>query len=156
MIPQFEKLTKGDQELLMKAPVLLSVLASCSDKEINKTQKADAIKLAHIKTFTAVPLLRPYYMEVEKNFQHQFEETAAAFYPFDESKRGALKMEIRKVQDALNRIDKNFADALTGSLHRYASHVKRATHSIFQDFMFPVYIRGLNDIKPEDGMDSML
>ena len=69
MIKQFEKLTTEERELLYKAPVLVSVLASCSFNEVNKSQKADAIKLAHLKTFTANPLLLPYYAEVEKTFK---------------------------------------------------------------------------------------
>ena len=57
MIKQFEKLTTEERSLLYKAPVLVSVLVSCSFNEVNKYQEADAIKLAHLKTFTAIPLL---------------------------------------------------------------------------------------------------
>ena len=65
MKEQFESLTEEEKRLLYKAPVLVSVLASCSLNEVNKAQKADAIKLAHLKTFTAAPLLLSYYAEVE-------------------------------------------------------------------------------------------
>ncbi len=71
MIQQLEKLTLEEQELLMKAPVLLSVLASCSDHVINKTQKKRMPSNWHIlKHFTAVPRAKqPYFKrEVEKNF----------------------------------------------------------------------------------------
>ena len=96
MITHLEKLTEAEQELLLKAPVLMSVLASCSGGEVNKQQKADAIKLSHIKTFTAIPILRPYYREVEKNFQEDFESVAKTYYPFDDKKRNELKKEIEK------------------------------------------------------------
>ena len=46
MIKQFEKLTQDEQDLLLRAPVLVSVLAACSYNYVNKSQKADAIKLA--------------------------------------------------------------------------------------------------------------
>ena len=143
MIAQFEKLTIQEQELLLKAPVLLSVLASCSNHGINKTQKADAIKLAHIKTFTAVALLQPYYREVEKTFRENFEAVAAAYYPFDEKKRDDLKKEVSKVQEIIEKLDLTYGGALSKSLERYATHVKRATHTIFQDFMFPIIILDL-------------
>jgi hypothetical protein len=143
MIPQFEKLNAREQDLLMRAPVLLSVLASCSDQVINETQKADAIKLAHIKTFTAIPMLRPYFLEVEKNFQQEFEKTAAAFYPFDETRRAELKAEVKMVQETLTKLNSAYAEALSNCLQRYASHVKRATHSIFRDFVFPLVILDL-------------
>ncbi|HCL82341.1 MAG TPA: hypothetical protein DIC22_00130, partial [Chitinophagaceae bacterium] len=91
MIPQFEKLSGEEAELLLEAPALISVMASCSDRNINKRQKADAIKLAHIKTFTAIPVLQPYYREVEKDFANRFDRIAEKYFPFDEKKRNELK-----------------------------------------------------------------
>lgn len=140
MITHLEKLTEAEQELLLKAPVLMSVLASCSSGEVNKQQKADAIKLSHIKTFTAIPILRPYYREVEKNFQEDFESVAKTYYPFDDKKRNELKKEIERIQHILRKLDPEYAEFLSRSLERYANHVKRATHSIFRDFVFPMVI----------------
>jgi hypothetical protein len=145
MIPQFEKLTLREKELLIKAPVLLSVLASCSDHGINQKQKADAIKLAHIKTFTALPELQPYFKEVERNFKEHFEQAAEQYYPFDERQRHLLKMEIKKIQEIINRLNPGYAAALNKSLERYVIHVKKATYSIFRDFIFPLAMPDLKD-----------
>ena len=145
MIKQFEKLTTEERSLLYKAPVLVSVLVSCSFNEVNKYQEADAIKLAHLKTFTAIPLLRPYYGEVEKTFKEQFETAIKRFFPFDEVNRNELKGEINKVNLVIGKLDKEYAHALYKSLEGYANHVKKADHSIFQDFIFPIPIPGLTD-----------
>ena len=145
MVKQFERLTPEERNLLYKAPVLVSVLVSCSFNEINKYQKADAIKLAHLKTFTANPLLLPYYGEVEKTFNEQFEKTIDKYFPFDEGKRNELKGEIDKVNLILGKLYKDYAHALHKSLDEYAKHVKKAAHSIFQDFIFPMPIPGLTD-----------
>lgn len=145
MIKQLEILTTVERELLYKAPVLVSILASCSFKEINKVQKADAIKLSHLKTFTADPLLLSYYAEVEKNFESQFEIAAKEYYPFDKTKRDALKIEIDRVNHILAKLEKTYGEALYKSLEKYGKHVKKATHTVFQDFIFPVPIPGLTD-----------
>jgi hypothetical protein len=145
MINRLEKLSGEERELLYKAPVLLSVLASCSSKGINPTQKKDAIWLAHLKTFTADPVLTPYYTEVEKQFVPQFEATVQKYYPFDEAHQTALKEEINKVEDVVAKLDTGYAEDLMKSLKAYANHVKRSKHSVFQDFMFPLKIAGLND-----------
>ncbi len=147
MIPQFAKLEIREQDLLIKAPALFSVLASCSNNMINKIQKADAIKLAHIKTFTAIPELQPYFKEAEKNFREDFEEIAAQYYPFDEKHRDMLKTEVRKVQQIIQKLEPHYASVLTKSLERYAGHVKRATHSIFRDFVFPLVLFDLKENK---------
>lgn len=147
MISQFGKLSKEDRSFLFKAPVLVSVLASVSfnEMQINKSQKADAIKLAHLKTFTALPLLRPYYAEVEKGFKEEFEAAIRKYFPFDEAKRTELKKEMDKINLVIKKLDKEYAEALIVSFERYTKHVKKAAHSIFQDFIFPMPIPGLTD-----------
>jgi hypothetical protein len=137
-------LTTEEQEILLKAPALVSVLASCSLNEVNKAQKADAIKLSHLKTFTANPVLREYYEEVDKRFKTQFDSIVKAYFPFDEDKRNALKQEIERVNVIIAKLDKWYGETLHKSLEGYANHVRKAAHSIFQDFMFPLPIRGLS------------
>jgi hypothetical protein len=145
MIRQFEKLTPEEYHLLLQAPVLVSVLACCSPNEVNKAQKADAIKLAHFKTFTAKPLLLPYYHEVEKQFKHHFEEAIKKFHPLDADKKHALKDQLRKVDRTIGKLDREYGDLLRRSLENYSKHVKKADHSVFMDFIFPLPIHGLND-----------
>ena len=145
MITQFEKLSNEERELLYKAPVLVSVLASSSYNEVNKHQKTDAIKLAHLKTFTATPLLLPYYAEVEKTFKEQFEASVKKYSPFDDAKRNDLKKEIERVNRIIGKLDKEYARVLHHSLDKYSRHVRKAAHSVFQDFIFPVPIAGLTD-----------
>ena len=143
MKEQFESLTEEEKRLLYKAPVLVSVLASCSFNEVNKAQKADAIKLAHLKTFTAAPLLLSYYAEVEKGFKEQFEYAVEKYFPFDENKQNEIKKELHKINFVISKLDKKYAIALHASLDKFAKHVKKARHSIFEGFIFPLPIEGL-------------
>ena len=143
MIAQFERLTEEERQLLYKAPVLVSVLASCTFNEVNKAQKADAIKLSHLKTFTAVPLLLSYYGEVEKVFKEQFEYVVERYFPFDKNKQDEIKKELKKINAIIGKLDKDYALAMHTSLNKFAIHVKKARHSIFQDFIFPLPLQGL-------------
>lgn len=145
MVKEFQKLSSGERDLLYKAPALVSVLAACPHNDVNPARKKDAIKLAHLKTFTADPLLKPYYAEVEKGFEEQFETIARQYAPFDEEKRHRLQEEINRVNEVLARLNNDYARTLNRSLQGYANHVKRADHSVFQDFLFPLHIPGLND-----------
>lgn len=144
MIKEFEKLNAAEVTLLYRAPALVSVLVSCSYNEVNKSQKGDAIKLAHLKTFTANPALLSYYNEVDKLFKEEFEAAVKKYFPFDASKRNALKNEIEKVNSIILKLDAGYATLLHKSLAAYAKHVKKAAHSIFQDFIFPLHIEGLS------------
>lgn len=147
MIKQFEKLSIEERELLFEAPVLISVLASSSFNGIDKFQKADAIKLSHIKTFTATPLLIPYYTELSRNFEEKFEEAQKKFYPFDEVKRNDLKKEIDKVNAIVAKLDTQYGLTLLKSFEKYERHVKKAAHNVFQDFIFPLALPRFSDEK---------
>ncbi|HET7897035.1 MAG TPA: hypothetical protein VFL47_05185 [Flavisolibacter sp.] len=144
MIKQFENLTDEERELLLKAPALVSVLASSSDKGIDPVNKRDAFWLAHLKTFTAMPVLLPYYHEVEKIFAEEFEDAARTYEPFDEPKREALQAALKNVSKVMAKLDPSYAQALQQSLQRFAHHIRRSTHSVFQDFLFPIPIPGLS------------
>jgi hypothetical protein len=144
MVKEFEKLTEKERELLYKAPVLFSVFASCSFNKVNAQRKADAINLARLKTFTANYLLLPYYNEVEKHFRSQFELIAQKYFPFDETKINALEKEIENIDHVINKLDARYGQTLRSSLERFARHVRKSYHSVFQDFIFPLYMHGLN------------
>jgi hypothetical protein len=145
MILQFEKLSAAEKELLVKAPVLVSVLAASTNHEINKAEKADAIKLAHLKTYTADQLLIPYYKEVEKQFNENFIQTVKKYFPFDDNKRELLKQEINAVNVTIGKLDKFYAKSLHKSLTGYAEHVKKAGRGTLINFIFPLPIPGLTD-----------
>ena len=145
MIKHFENLTKEEIEFLLKAPVLVSVLAARINDKISTPAKADAIKLAHLKTFTAVELLRPYYNEVEKNFKVYFDSIVKKISPFDEEKMEAFKEELSKLNILISRLDKEFGNTLRWSLSKYAAHVKKAERVLLTNFIFPFKLPGLTD-----------
>lgn len=139
MIVQFKNLTESEINLLLKAPVIVSVLALSEYDIVNKTQKEDAIKLAHLKTFTENILLQPYYDEVEKIFKIEFERIANNYFPVDESYRTLLKNEMTQINLIIdNKLDENYGRVLHKSLEGYAAHVKRSAHNVFQDLIFPI------------------
>jgi len=142
MLP-WKKLSTAELDLLYKAPVLVSVLAASTYNTINQDQKADALKLAHLKTFTARPELISFYKVVEKNFRNEFEHLEKQFYPFAKPNREALRHEIQKVNIIISKLDKKVAEILHASLTAYANHVRKSGMGILDDFVFPLPIKGL-------------
>ena len=143
MIKEFENLTKEEQDLLLQAPALVSVLASCTGNEMNEASKADAVKLAHLRSYKAFPELLSYYEEVEKTFVKDFEAAAKKYYPFDKENRQALKKELERVNQIISKLETHYAKLLHKSLDKYALHVKKAAHSVFEDFVFPFPVKGM-------------
>ena len=145
MIKQFENLLPSEAQALLKAPALISVYAACSIKGVNAAQKADAVKLAHFKTFTANPALIPFYREVDNNFEEDFEEAAKEYMPFDNEKVEQLKQEIERIKFIVKKLDPEYAKLLLDSLEKYERHVRKAAHSVVEDFIFPIPIPGLSE-----------
>jgi len=143
MINEFEKLTASEQDVLLKAPAIVSLLAASSTGQINEWKKLDAMKLAHIKTYSANPLLISYYKEAEKDFDKNFEALAKKYAPFDEPKRVMMQEEISEVNEVIAKLDNAFAVTLHTSLAGYAEHVKKAYQGLVFNFLFPFPIPGL-------------
>ncbi len=139
----FGILNAADLELLFKAPALVSVLAASTYNRINQDQKAEALKLAHLKTFTARAELISYYRQVEQHFQSDFEALEKQFFPFDKPNREALRTEIEKANVIISKLDEHVAEVLHQSLSDYATHIKRSGIGILDDFIFPLLIKGL-------------
>jgi hypothetical protein len=144
MKKEFESLTTEERDLLLRAPVLVSVLVSSSPNEINETKKTDAIKLAHLRTFTATPLLLPYYQEVDKIFKAEFEKAEKLYFPFDRESRTMIKLELNKVHHIIRKLDEGYAKELIKSLDTYSRHIRKSVYSVFQDVIFPL---GYSELK---------
>lgn len=143
MKTQLEKLSDHDRALLLKAPALVSVLAAGAHGEITASQKAHALELSHLRTFTAPPVLQPYYKEVEKVFKPELERLIQQYFPIDSQKRTALRHEFRKVYAVLPHLDEYFRYHLVKSLKSYARHVLDDHQHFFEFFAFPLAIPGI-------------
>lgn len=93
-----------------------------------------------------MPFLIPYYTEVEKEFKETFEAAIKQYLPFDAAKRMALKKEIDKVNRVIEKLDKEYTQALNNSLDKYTRHVRRAAHTVFVGFIFPLGYPRFNGI----------
>ena len=145
MIKQFENLLPAEAHVLLKAPALISVYAASSINGVNPAQKADAVKLAHLKTFTANPALIPFYREVDQNFKEEFEDAVQEYKPFDKEKMYRLKDKIERIKFIVKKLDPEYARLLLTSFEKYERHVRRSAHSVVEDFIFPIPIPGLSD-----------
>ncbi len=145
MIKEFEKLSFEEQEVLLKGPAVVSILAACGKSGINEWVKSDTIKLSHLKTFTAHPRLITYYKEVDKLFEKNFEAMAKKYHPVNEAKRVMIQKEVEILSRVISKLDNTFATILRMSLSAYADHVKKAYKGLVVNFLFPFPIPGLTE-----------
>lgn len=142
---EFKGLNQKEVDLLLKAPALVSVLAASLDGAVDEKEKAQAIKLSHVKTFSTQGQLQEYFKEVEKNFEKNFEQLNKDL-PKDLDKREDLiKKDLKKLDAILKKLDHNFARALRHSLDTYKEHVSKVHRNALEFFALPLNFPGLTD-----------
>ena len=136
---QLNKLTDEERAKLDRAPVYVSLLAAGSDGQITEKEKSDAVELSHLRTFTADPLLRPYYKEVEAIFASEFTRLSGVYIPFGDAEINEIKEELGVIYHLCDKLDPEYAELLKQSLKTYAEHVGDIHHVVLGYFDFSAF-----------------
>jgi hypothetical protein len=141
MSTEIDKLNETDREILMRAPSLVALLAAISDDgEVSKHEKAESIKLAHFRTYTADPMLQNYYKEVDKVFESYFEEEMAQLPEEWKDKEDHLEGKLTALNTVLPKLNTVYAKTLVTSLKSFAKHVFKSNASFLEYFLLPVFM----------------
>jgi oligoendopeptidase F len=142
----FQQLNEDEKVLLLKAPAYISLLAANADGEIDDTEKKAAIDLVHVKTYSSKPLLRDYYIEVEKMLIDSVESLDRQLPKGKEERKVAILDVFKKMESTFSKLDPLYAQALHESLESYKNHVSKAHRNVLASFIIPVYIKGISDL----------
>ncbi len=143
----YKDLSPEEKSPLLDAPAIVSVLSAISnDGIIDANEKADAIKLAHLRTFTAADILKEFYTEVDKNFESSLNRIIDNL-PADEQKREKhLSSQLSKCTPVLSKLDREFSLTYIDSLKSFAKHVFHSNAHFLEYFILPVF---MNEIEKE-------
>ena len=144
MIP-FNTLSKRENEMLLKFPAYLSLLAATHDDKLDKTEKSSAIKFMHIKTFTCDPYLCPFYKEADKVFVENIEKLDKELPKEKEARDAAIKKELLDIEKIVLKLGNQYTELMHHSMKLFKDHVSKAHHSVLVDFIFPFSIHGITD-----------
>ncbi|HCX21350.1 MAG: hypothetical protein CMB80_26715 [Flammeovirgaceae bacterium] len=130
MVKEFENLREDEVEVLLTAPVYVAILIAGADGEIDKSERKEAIEVAHSKQGRAREQLVEYYKEVGLSFEEKFTRLISEL-PEDADERGkAITTELRKLNFILPKVDKNFSVKLYASLKDLAKKIAEASGGI--------------------------
>ena len=131
MIPQFANLSQEEEELMYSLPIYVSVLIAGADGKIDSTEIKKAVSLAGLKKKKARKDLLEYYNHVNTDFEDKIKVTIANL-PLNQKEREEILIEdIKKSNDAFQKIDKKFAIKLYASLKETANHIAEASGGVF-------------------------
>jgi len=138
---QLKNLSPNEKEFLLNAPVLAALLGALEEGAISDLQKAEAIHLSHLKTFTSPFILHEYYHEVEKSFSRNFSKYFAALPKENDEAKSLVEAEIVKLDELMKKMDSEFSKELADSLQRWVKHIsgtKPLLKSWLKYFIFPL------------------
>lgn len=137
----FEKLNDQDRDILLKLPAVVAILAAISnDGTVSSHEKAESIKLSHLRTYTASPLLQDYYKEVDMDFEENFDRIMSRLPAEWKDKEAFLENEITDLNNVLPKLDSRYSRELVDSLKSFSRHVFKSNSSFLRYFVLPIFM----------------
>lgn len=141
MFAEIDKLDAIDREILLRAPAIVALLAAISDDgEVSKSEKAESVKLAHLRTYTSKEILHNYYKEVDKVFEAYFDDEAAKMPEGKEAREDYLEQRLTDLNQVLPKLDKIYANELVLSLKSFSRHVFKSNAGYLEYFVLPIFL----------------
>ncbi|NNC85219.1 MAG: hypothetical protein HKN75_04000 [Bacteroidia bacterium] len=138
MTTELDHLTTEEKAQIIMAPALVSVYAALyDDGKIEPKEKADAIRLAHLRTFTSDEILHSYYKKVDEHFEEHFNELVTQLPDGKEERNDFLESKLKSIGKSLSKVESEFAEDLARSLKSFSRHVFRSNSHFLEYFILP-------------------
>ena len=109
MIPEFDRLSNSEIELLLKAPFLVCVLIAGADNNIDRKEIKKAIQLAEMKKGKTTSRVLEFYKTVAEDFEDKFMVVMQSLPSTAERRNPIISDELAALNDVLPKLDKSFA-----------------------------------------------
>jgi hypothetical protein len=127
MIPEFDKLSDSEVELMFKAPVLACILIAGADGNIDKKEVQSAIEFARKKQKGVRINLTEFYRYVGEDFEDKF-KIVLQNYPVKAAQRTPMIVEeLSGLNNVLPKLDKTFAIAFYNSIKEIAVNIANSS-----------------------------
>jgi len=127
MIPEFDKLSPTEIELMLRAPILACILIAGADGNIDRNEIKGAIELAQKKQKRSKANLLEFYRYLAEDFEDKLKVLIQS-YPSKAAQRNpVLVEELSNLNKILPKLDKSFALAFYNSIKEIAQGTAEAS-----------------------------
>lgn len=124
ILSSINTLSEDEQNILYKAPAVVTIMIAGADKDIDKKEEMRARKLVNYRTFTSDIFLHDYYETVNDLFEGHMNELMAAWSP--ETGAEAMSNALSEVGTVMAKLPEDHAAHLKDSLKSLAKKVAEA------------------------------
>lgn len=130
MISEFDKLGEDEIELLLKTPILVSILIAGADDEIDRSEIKQAVSISQEKQKRARAGLIDFYKEVANDFEDKLLVMIQSFPADAKSRNPIIIDELEKLNDVLPKLDKQYAIEFYESIKDIAKKIAEASGGV--------------------------
>jgi len=109
MVPEFDRLSDSEAELMFKAPILACILIAGADGNIDRNEVKQAIHVANTKSRKSMAKLIEFYREVSEDFEDKLKVLIQSFPGEAASRNTLIVEELTHINPILKKISRPFA-----------------------------------------------
>lgn len=130
MLYQLSNLSERDRELVLNAPVWVSVYVALADHRINKEERRRIVETVHIKTFSEKNDISELYREIDLNIEERLNAAIKSIPDAQEEKEPFVREILSDFNRVLHKLPKPFARQLYKSLKDLALFTAQASGGV--------------------------
>jgi hypothetical protein len=127
MLAEFSRLSGTEVELLLKAPILTSILIAGADGNIDRKEINQAIQVAQQNSKKSKARLMEFYQFVGEDFEDKLKVVIQS-YPHNAEQRNAMIVqELAQLNNVFPKVEAAFAKALYSSMKDIARKIAESS-----------------------------
>ncbi|MFT5765360.1 MAG: hypothetical protein ACI8X3_002797 [Saprospiraceae bacterium] len=131
MIPQFEKLSEDQKELMYDAIPLITIYIAGADGKIDPEEAAWAEKLTKIRSYAHHESLQEYYSNLGETYSDRMNKYIGVLPTDIAARTEAIGEKLAGLNSVLPMLEVNFAARYYKGLLSFAKHVAKASGGFF-------------------------
>jgi hypothetical protein len=130
MIAELKKLTGDELEMLIKAPLLVSILIAGADGDIDRNEIRGAIKTTQKKA-QSNSALKAFYESVSEDFEDKLKVIIQGYPSTAEARCSQIEEELKLLNPILAKVDGKFSREIYESLKSLALNIAKSSGGLF-------------------------
>ncbi len=126
MLDHIHHLTQEEKDLVLQAPVYVSLLIAGADGNFQQEEQKRILELVHTKTFSEQYELRELYASLNHNLAEHLRHMMASLPEDTEERQAMLSGLLGRLNDIFPRLEQFFARQLYKSLREFAHYIAHA------------------------------
>jgi len=131
MLYHISKLHQTDQELIRKAPLLVSILVAGADGVIEHEEIEKSVSLIHTKSFSEASDIRHLYKEIDHDVEESLNKLLKGLPTDAKEREKSISLELEGLNRIMLKLDGQIALDFYNSLRNFAVHVAQTSGGVF-------------------------